>query len=429
MTFSGSKNPIVVLGMYRSGTSCVARCVHELGAYFGPESEHFPADEFNKGGYFEILEMMKLNRKALAFFGMQHFRIEPIPEDWQELPGANLLAEDLASILVKFFDRQDRWGWKEPQASVLLPVYRHVFATLNLEPTYVICVRSPLDVFGSQVTHSHLPAIGEAGVGLWLQYTLTALRESKGARRIVIPYEDFLARPEPYLRRIAEITPGWDPGDEATRRAASTVHPEWRTNNLGEAGLPEWPELVGTVLRLSRECGNNPEAFSKGEFDGRIEDAWQRWMRTQAMVRTSAIPQGIFAISEDGPSGKTTEHLYQPEGIWQTLTGSIPPTKAASVLVDIYQLPSVIWIRKAVAKGGGRVQDVEIRATVHGQITQEGPLRRLVQWGWLPLQVVLPLSFQAETLEFEVCIQWNVYAIEDVVNTLRQQASVLWRQS
>ena len=36
-------------------------------------------------------------------------------------------------------------------------------------------------------------------MGLWLHYTLSALHESRGARRMVIHYESFLQDPKPFL--------------------------------------------------------------------------------------------------------------------------------------------------------------------------------------------------------------------------------------
>ena len=412
--------------MYRSGTSCVSKCIHEMGAFFGPDEDLFPADSYNPGGYYEIRELMHFNRKALGFFGMQHFRIEEIPEDWLEMPGATYLAEDLAELIQKTFDGQARWGWKEPQATVLLPIYRHVLNELDLDPVFVICVRNPLDVFGSQVTHSHLPAIGEAGVGLWLQYTLTALRSSRGASRMVIPYEDFLQDPKPYLLRLVELTPNWHPDAGAVENAMGTIHPEWRVNRIDEAKLAEWPAIVSEVLALGRACASDPEGFSAGAFDARIEQAWLGWKRTRTMVRTPAIPQGIFAVSEDLPEGKTTEMLYLPSGGWQILVAKIPPTSQPSVLIDLYQLPAVIWIRSAKVRGDSGSSEADLRSTVHGSLTEEGPVRRLVQWGWLPLQLMLPTAFEATEIEMEIYVQWNPYALEDVVNTLRGSVAHFW---
>ena len=185
--FKGSKTPIVVVGMYRSGTSMVARCLTELGAYFGSQEAHFPTDQYNQGGYFEIVEMMELNRKVLGYFGMQHMRIEDIPDHWNSLPEADLLTEDVVAMMSKQFEGQPRWGFKEPQVTPLLPIYLVALRKLRLTPSFVICVRNPLDVLGTNM----LPRIGDGLLGLWLHWTLSALRFSRGYPRMVVPYESF----------------------------------------------------------------------------------------------------------------------------------------------------------------------------------------------------------------------------------------------
>lgn len=423
--FRGSDHPTVVVGMYRSGTSMVARCLSEMGAFFGDHKDHFPTDKYNPGGYFEILEVMETNRKVLGFFGMQHLRIEEIPAHWDQLPEANYLLEDLCQMMRKHFEGKDRWGFKEPQATPLMPVYDKVFPRLGLNPTFVICVRNPLDVMGT----SMLPRIGDGILGLWLHYTLTALVFSKGHPRVVVPYEDFLVRPGDYLHNVVKRVPDWRPTDDDFAKATATVRPDWRTNRNDESALKDFPPIVLQVLELARECAANPEEFNNGSYDDRIHGVWIEWQHLRDMVKTRAIPHGKLTLMEQNENPERTEEWVIPTDNWQKISVKVPPTREPGLLMEIYQNPSVIWIRNAVIKGQGREERAVISQTVHGDLSGDDEMKKLIQWGWFPLFLHLPSSLRAEELELEVYIQWNVYAVEDAVHRLRNNASQFWQTS
>ena len=133
--------PIVVLGMYRSGTSSIAGALEKLGVYFGKHQDFFPVDEFNKTGYRELREIMEFNRAVLAAFGMNSIHARPLQPNWQDLPGNAWITPQLGRILEKHFSGHPVWGWKEPQTCPLMPVYRKALEDIGLSPHYVICVR------------------------------------------------------------------------------------------------------------------------------------------------------------------------------------------------------------------------------------------------------------------------------------------------
>lgn len=423
--FQGSQTPIVVVGMYRSGTSMVARCLTELGAYFGDKEGHFPTDRYNPGGYFEIVEMMELNRKVLGFFGMQHLRIEDIPAHWLSLPEADLLTEDLGVMVKKHFQGQSRWGFKEPQVTPLLPVYEQVFKNLDLSPTFVICVRNPLDVMGTNM----LPRIGAGLVGLWLHWTLSALKFSRGFPRMVVPYEVFLETPKPFLETAASLQTDWKPSEEQFLTSVSTVKPEWRTNRNDESLLENWPPLVKTVLKVARICAANPDEFIDGNYDPQIDRLWEEWQITRDMAKTRSIPHGKLTLMEQGEDPKREEVWVIPTDGWQTVSIKVPATRESGLLMEIYQNPAVIWIRNAYVKGNNGLVQANLSTTVHGSMSHHGTISKLVQWGWFPLFLHLPQDFVAKELEMDIYIQWNVYSVEDATHGLRNSVSRFWEDA
>lgn len=60
---------IFVIGFHRSGSSMATGIFHHLGYNVGPEADRIPTDDWNKKGYFEQLETMKLNDIALGLMG------------------------------------------------------------------------------------------------------------------------------------------------------------------------------------------------------------------------------------------------------------------------------------------------------------------------------------------------------------------------
>src|ERR1700722_16936302 len=139
-------HPIVVLGMIRSGTSSVCAALTKLGVNFGEESAFFPPDENNKTGYFEDAEMVHYNRRILTAYRMAFNSVRPFPEHWLELPQSEIVISELSELIKRKYGGKMRWGFKQPFASPLMPIYKEVFHRLGLGPQYVLCVRNPVEV-------------------------------------------------------------------------------------------------------------------------------------------------------------------------------------------------------------------------------------------------------------------------------------------
>ena len=55
----------IITGMHRSGTSFLAQALNELGADFGDPEKLFPADNWNRNGYFESIPVIDINNKII----------------------------------------------------------------------------------------------------------------------------------------------------------------------------------------------------------------------------------------------------------------------------------------------------------------------------------------------------------------------------
>src|SRR6185436_18443779 len=140
-----SSNPLIVLGTFRGGTSCVAAAINHLGVFLGREEEFQPAAEQNPGGFWELRDMQKVNAGALIALGMDYFRARPLPVDWITRPGLEDFVEGLRKLLVSKFEGHDTWGWKEPASTILMPLYQEALTREGVENySAIICVRHTL---------------------------------------------------------------------------------------------------------------------------------------------------------------------------------------------------------------------------------------------------------------------------------------------
>lgn len=55
----------IIAGMHRSGTSFVSQVLDHLGADFGDPELLFPADKWNQNGYFENIDVIDINNRAI----------------------------------------------------------------------------------------------------------------------------------------------------------------------------------------------------------------------------------------------------------------------------------------------------------------------------------------------------------------------------
>src|SRR5690242_1654187 len=106
--------PIIVLGVFRSGTSCLSTCLNKLGVYLGAEEDFYPPNENNLGGYYEIRQLQELNLRGYAVYGMNFYQAASLPIDWKLVPGSKTFMQEVRALVQSKFSRQTLWGWKEP---------------------------------------------------------------------------------------------------------------------------------------------------------------------------------------------------------------------------------------------------------------------------------------------------------------------------
>ena len=246
------RQPIIVLGMHRSGTSLVAELIDKWGA-FG--SDQFLATDYrNSQGYWEYEPLVHFNRRLLVSVQSQSF---VPPSDKHEATLRERALEPAwrreALQLVSAMELGLRaWYWKDPRLAVTLAFWQQFWD----DPIYVITVREPVDTALSLHKIYKLPMT--AGYLLWQRYMTAALRYAANApQRIFVQYERLLSAPVQQCRRLSGLLEqrcGPDPalaGDQRIDAMLAVVNPSLRTNS-NSCSLLSTPEASEGQKNLYR---------------------------------------------------------------------------------------------------------------------------------------------------------------------------------
>jgi len=166
-------DPVVVLGMHRSGTSFLIRALNLSGLWLGAQKELSTVEGRamigNPKGNYENREGIAINDAILTRSGGAWFN-----------PPQRLLAGQADASRIRNFcaalehTRPNdclRWGWKDPRTVVTLDVWlgalqRHIFVVASF--------RHPTAVAQSLLARDKIPL--ELGYALWVYYNTLLLR-------------------------------------------------------------------------------------------------------------------------------------------------------------------------------------------------------------------------------------------------------------
>ncbi|WP_427791010.1 hypothetical protein [Brevundimonas diminuta] len=168
-------SPVAVIGMHRSGTSCLAGCLEDLGLSLG---EVVTAAPHNKKGNRENPRFWPVHDAVLARVGAAWDNPPAEPVAWTPDEKAELKA-----VLADYDALSQPWGFKDPRATVLLDGWFEVLPDLRL----IGSIRHPLAAAGSLAARNGFPL--ERGVAIWAGYNRALLRWWDAAAFDVIDYD------------------------------------------------------------------------------------------------------------------------------------------------------------------------------------------------------------------------------------------------
>ncbi len=181
---------VIVTGMHRSGTSCIAGELANCGV---PLSGHLLAgDEANPKGYFEDPALIALHEAMLSALGSNWMDPAPLASGWLEL----LEERGFVGELEKYLEQRHAEGLflvKDPRISRLLPVWKRAAAGTNDEIVVLHVRRNCMDVANSLWRRNHIPILH--ALQLWARYNLDIEHNADGLKREVVDFDAFLKDP------------------------------------------------------------------------------------------------------------------------------------------------------------------------------------------------------------------------------------------
>jgi hypothetical protein len=178
---------VIILGMHRSGTSCVARVLNLCGLYLGDDLLD-SASLSNMEGKWESRAAVEINDSILALSG----------GTWDQVPEGALSCDgptqERIRQFLKTFEEAAVSGWKDPRTVLTFPVWKPLLGDYRI----IACLRHPMSVAASLATREGWPI--ERGLDLWRVYHERFLQYLDEERHVI--WFDFDLSPEQMTRSL-----------------------------------------------------------------------------------------------------------------------------------------------------------------------------------------------------------------------------------
>lgn len=269
---SGEGQPrtiVMVLGMHRSGTSTVAGALGLLGA--ATPKVGLGLNDDNPKGHFEPAAIVSLHDRILDSAGMHWWDWERFPQAWYASPLAAEFERELAQAVREEYGTAPIFVMKDPRTCKLVPLWRNVARSLDLDVVAVLPYRNPRDVARSLRARDGFPSVN--GQLMWLRYALDAEVESRPYRRAFLRYEDLVADWKPQLSRLMQQTGLTFPRQSvrAQQELEEFIDPKLRHNRSRGGAAQDnealHPWTVAVVKAYDRLIEDPSDATAQAELD------------------------------------------------------------------------------------------------------------------------------------------------------------------
>jgi hypothetical protein len=163
---------LCILGMHRSGTSCLTGSLQQGGLFLG---KHHTWNEYNRKGNRENQDVVNVNEAVFKTNGMTWKK--PLPAKalasserfiptWEQQHKERVL-----EILAEYADKP-LWGFKDPRTLMVLDGWRALVPDMEFVGIY----RHPMAVAQSLASRPAMPVSIEEGLGMWYMYNSELLR-------------------------------------------------------------------------------------------------------------------------------------------------------------------------------------------------------------------------------------------------------------
>jgi hypothetical protein len=291
---------VLVAGVGRSGTSLMTGILGGLG-YHVPQPE-VDADDTNPRGFSEPRWVVDFHHRLL-----RERRVtvnDARPAAFAETATATddaAARSELRAWLKEQLETSPRVVVKDPRTTWFLPLWMRCSEELGVPTSFVTMLRHPAEIIASARKSYGTKQTAASRAGSWINVTLATERQTRGARRAFVRYEDLLADWDREIRRMGaaldvSALAGLDRADHPAVDAF--VDPSLHRNRVG------WEEfdVPDHVRDLAEDVWSGIQRLVEpgAEVEGRLDDAAAAYQRLYAEAEAIAWS----SVAAAGKSGR-----------------------------------------------------------------------------------------------------------------------------
>jgi hypothetical protein len=183
-------DPVIIIGMHRSGTSALGLVLEQLGLTVGKNV--MSAQTENPKGYAENVSLMELHDEFLKSVGSSWQDPEPVGEELFQGNAAVGFREKLLRVLKDEF-RDGRPLIKDPRMCRLMPLWVPLIKEHFPQASFILPIRHPVEVAlalgkGRQLTL-------DQSLKLWVVHVLEGERATREFSRLFSTYDQLMKSP------------------------------------------------------------------------------------------------------------------------------------------------------------------------------------------------------------------------------------------
>lgn len=231
---------VCVLGMHRSGTSCLTGCLQDSGLYLGDVVTHAP---HNIKGNRESLSLRAINDRVLEFNN----------GSWDNPPTELLWDDKLRSYrdaFISIYSAHSQWGFKDPRTTLTLPFWLEALPEMKFVGTF----RHPIYVARSLESRSNF--IIEDALKLWEAYNLKLLEY---AEDYDFPIVCFDWPEKKYLQAVKKVAQSFGLSNIAKDEEVAFFEKGLRHHryNAADSAVPKDMQYLYRLYKKLRERAEN----------------------------------------------------------------------------------------------------------------------------------------------------------------------------
>lgn len=281
---------LLVLGMHRSGTSSLAGMLQHLGIPL--PGELLPPARDNPKGFFENKAIYQFHDRLLAQFGSRWDDPIPVATSWVGSAAEEGFVAELRDIVSQELTAKNSiFAVKDPRICRFLPLWKTTLAAMGVTPKVLICLRHPVHVAQSLAARNDFPRA--KSLLLWLDYTLSAERQTRELQRSVVRYDGLLTDWRSAADKIsADLALAWP-----------------KSRDRVEHSLDKF---------LSDELRHHDAAVSLGEATRLEALASKAWVAMLGLVQAPLDSEAMQILDEVSAELHASTSLLSPFLAWET---------------------------------------------------------------------------------------------------------------